>query len=159
MDATTASMRNIIIPMLLLLFLLSKTVVAAPNNVFPVPPASEFLNSYPLLSIYHAGFKFSFKLEVLDLCNFLLCLQRRRESREIFFFKSLGSPRHIGQALPGTVFFLAAVIDSHLKSLPMIIKRNYLEFATNIVVTFPLKYVSRLIPVSINIICRYPFSL
>ena len=41
----------------------------------------------------------------------------------------------------------------------MITKRNSLEFATNIVVTFPLKYVSRLIPVSINILCGYPFSL
>ena len=59
MDAKTASsMRNIIIPILLLLFLLSTTVVAAPNYVFPVPPASEFLNSCPLLSIYHADFMF-----------------------------------------------------------------------------------------------------
>nr|POE84406.1 hypothetical protein CFP56_44494 [Quercus suber] len=41
MDAKTASMRNIIIPMLLLLFLLSTTVVAAPNNVFPVRPAKK----------------------------------------------------------------------------------------------------------------------
>ena len=97
-----------------------------------------------------------FKLEVLDLCNFLLCLQRRSEAREIFLFKSnLSFPRHILITLPTPVLpiavppaadldVLAAVIDSHLKSLPMIIKRNYLEFATNIVVTFPLKYVSRL---------------
>ena len=110
-----------------------------------------------------------FKLEVLDLCNFLLCLQRRREAHEILLFKSvLGrSPRQI-RMVPDTtndyvctanVVVLAAVIDSHLKSLPMIIKRNSLEFATNIVVTFPLKYVSWLIPVSINIICGYPFSL
>ena len=58
MDAKTASTRNVIILVLLLLFLLSTTVVAAPNNVFPVPPASKFLNSCPLLSIYHAGFMF-----------------------------------------------------------------------------------------------------
>ena len=109
-----------------------------------------------------------FKVEVLDLCNFLLCLQRRREAHEILLFKSvLGrGPRQI-RVVPDTtkvvctanVVVLAAVIDSHLKSLPMIINRNSLEFATNIVVTFPLKYVSRLILVSINIICRYPFSL
>ena len=76
----------------------------------------------------------------------MLCLQRRREAHEIIFFKSiLGSPRHIGHPLPDTanvvdtanVFVLAAMIDSHLKSLPMIIERNSLEFATDIVVTFP----------------------
>ena len=98
-----------------------------------------------------------FKLEVLDLCNFLLCLQRRREARQIFLLKSKLRfrkefvPREI--RMPPTTI-PPAVIDSYLKSLPMIIKRNSLEFATNIVVTFPLKYVSRLIPVSINIICR-----
>ncbi|KAL4645478.1 hypothetical protein ACB092_02G237500 [Castanea dentata] len=41
MDAKTAFLRNIIIPMLLLLFLLSTMVVAEPNNVFPVPPAKK----------------------------------------------------------------------------------------------------------------------
>ena len=91
-----------------------------------------------------------FKLEVLDLCNFLLCLQRRREAREIFLLKSkLGFPRHMC-LLP---------VPPGIRRPPMIIKRNSLEFSTNIVVIFPLKYVSRLIPVSINIMCRYPFSL
>ena len=91
-----------------------------------------------------------FKLEVLDLCNFLFCLQRRREAREIFLLKSkLGFPRHMC-LLP---------VPPGIRRPPMIIKRNSLEFSTNIVVTFPLKYVSRLIPVSINIICGYPFPL
>ena len=44
-----------------------------------------------------------FKLEVLDLCNFLLCLQRRREAHEILLFKSvLGrGPRQI-RVVPDT---------------------------------------------------------
>ena len=81
MDAKTASMRNIIMLVLLLFFLLSTMVVAAPNNVFPVRPASEFLNWCPLLSIYHAGFMFL--IRGLDLCNFLFA-EKKRSPRNIF---------------------------------------------------------------------------
>ena len=69
----------------------------------------------------------------------------------VMFAEKKRSPRNTNDYVcTANVVVLPAVIDSHLKSLPMIIKRNFLEFATNI---------SRLIPVSISIICRYPFSL
>ena len=84
--------------------------------------------------------------------------EKKRSPRNIFVqIKQVLPPLH--RDPPPKPPWRGHPIDSHLKSLPMIIERNSLEFATNVVVTFPLKYVSRLIPVSINIICRYPFSL
>ena len=73
--------------------------------------------------------------------QFLVMFAEKRSPRNIFVQIKVKLPPPHRARPPG---------PPGIRRPPMIIKRNSLEFSTNIVVTFPLKYVSRLIPFSLK---------